>query len=502
MRWDFRRVLLTGCALLMTVPLAGAETMTKGGPVLESREFGRATAVAVGSPLRVVKVKAPDAGQDEAFQLERFDVFAPGAKVTLHGRNGARVVDAPRNAYFRGAVEGRPDSRVFLTLREDGSAQGVVTDAEDTWLIGGDDVPAKALGAAPLEMRRVEPVLLKSSRGDGFECEQDQLPDAPPSYKSAEPGKDLTGAGFTEPLAGLSEAATALYSARVAVETDYEFYAKFNNVTNATNYVGNLIGYASTLYTAELRTSLLVQSVSLWTSPSDPWNQTTSMCGLMEFGRYWNVNKQGVSRTIAHFLSGRTTGGGVAWVGALCGGPFDAGASCTGIPTDAPWGGGYGFTANIKGTFNISSPTVMWDILAVSHEIGHNFNSPHTHCYGGIGGNASPIDSCYTGECGNRGCACGTAALPGPAGARTGTIMSYCHLTRNSYTDVALNFGTTHPYGVQPAREAARMNAYIDQVAASNPSCLALTAGAPLTSAIFSSGFEDGTPADWTAKTP
>jgi hypothetical protein len=288
----------------------------------------------------------------------------------------------------------------------------------------------------------------------------------------------------------------------VAVETDYEFFAKFNDPTKATNYVGNLIGYASTLYTAELSTSLLVQSVSLWTSASDPWNQTTSMCGLMEFGRYWNVNKQGVSRTIAHFLSGKTTGGGVAWVGALCGGAFDASASCSGIPTDAPWGGGYGFTANIKGTFNITSPTVMWDILAVSHEIGHNFNSPHTHCYGGIGGNASPIDSCYVNECGNPGCACGTAALPGPAGGRSGTIMSYCHLTRNSYSDVALNFGTSHPYGVQPGREAARMNDYIRAVSASNPSCLALPAGAPLTSAIFSNGFEGGSASGWSAQTP
>lgn len=501
MRWDFNRVLLAGCALLMAAPLAGAER--QGGPVLESRDFGRAAAVAaVGSPLRVVNVDVPDTGEAAAFELERFAVFAPGAKVTIHGRDGDRVVAAPRNAYFRGKVEGRPGSSVFLALQEDGRAQGIVTEAETTYLIGGDGLPAKALGAAPLEMRRVEPVLLKSSRGEGFACEQDKLPDAPPSYKLVEPGKDLAGLGFTaEPLAGLAEAATAAYAARVAVETDYEFYLKFNSTTTATNYVGNLIGYASTLYTAEISTSLLVQSVSLWTSASDPWSQTTSTCGLMEFGRYWNLNKTGVSRSIAHFLSGKVLGGGVAWVGALCGGAFDAAASCPGLATDAPWGGGYGFTGNIKGTFNISSPTVMWDIFSVSHEIGHNFNSPHSHCYGGIGGNASPIDSCYTGECGNSGCACGTAALPGPAASRSGTIMSYCHLTRNSYSDVALNFGTTHPYGVQPGREAARMSSYVTQVAASNPACLALVAGAPLTSAIFGNGFEDG-PGAWSAKVP
>jgi hypothetical protein len=72
--------------------------------------------------------------------------------------------------------------------------------------------------------------------------------------------------------------------------------------------------------------------------------------------------------------------------------------------------------------------------------------------------------------------------------------MSYCHLVRNSFTDMSLTFGTNFAYGVQPGREAAHMNSYISSVASSNPACIAPVAS---TSAIFSDGFESGTTASW-----
>jgi len=235
--------------------------------------------------------------------------------------------------------------------------------------------------------------------------------------------------------------------------------------------------------------------VSLWTTASDPWSQNSTLCGLMEFGRYWNLNRTGVSRTIAHFMSGKSLGGGIAWLGVLCRSGFSASASCPGLPTDAAWGGGYGFTASLSGTFDINNPAVMWDIMAVAHEIGHNFNSPHSHCYANIGGSASPIDQCYGSE---SGCYSGTASLPGPAGAGSGTIMSYCHLVRSSYSDVSLDFGTGHPYGVKPGREAARMSSYVGSVAGSNPSCLAA-----VSAVIFANSFEGGAlPGPWGAMTP
>lgn len=484
MRWTLNRMILAGCALLLAAGPAGAAG--PGTPVVESRDFARAAkAVQVGSSLRVRNLRVPESGETAALELKRVEVFAPGARITVHGDGGDQVLPAPRNAYFRGGVAGKPASRAFLAVLEDGTTQGMVSDAETLYLIGGDGAPVKALGAAPLEMHRIDPVLLKSARNQGFKCANDQIQDA----HSLAAGKD-----FTAPAPIPGQKSSASYTARVAIETDFEFYQLFNNTTTATNYVGSLIGFASTVYAAEINTSLVVQSVSLWTTSSDPWTQTTTQCGLLEFGKYWNQNKTNVSRTIAHFLSGKANGGGVAWLGVLCSGPFNTGGavSCPGLGAETtPWGGGYGFTGNLFGNFNASNPTVVWDVEAMAHEIGHNFASPHSHCYNGIGGNANPIDQCRSGE---SGCYSGTQSLPGPSGQGSGTIMSYCHLLNPGMSNITMTFGANEPYGVQPGRESARMSGYVLSTAAGNPSCLAPVSSG---SGIFSDGFESGNMSLW-----
>jgi hypothetical protein len=482
MRWSLKRMILAGCGLLLAAGAAHAD----GVLVVQSRDFaGTAAGVAVGSRLRLESVQVTDTGETRALSLERFQVFADGATITVHGDAGDRVLPAPANAYFRGEVEGKPGSRAFLARLEDGRAQGMIEEDGTIYLIGDDSAPAKALGD-PLEMHRVDAALLKSSRAEGFNCGEDQLPKGP----GAKPVLDFTAAAAApaEPV----DKAVAAHTAKVAIETDFEFYAIFNNATTATNYIANLIGYSSTIYTSEINTALTVQSVSLWSTSNDPWTQTSTLCGLFEFGKYWNQFKTGVPRTTAHFMSGRNLGGGIAWLGVLCGGSFNTGGtvSCPGLGAEStPWGGAYGFTASLTGGFNVNSPSAVWDIISVSHEIGHNFNSPHTHCYAGIGGNASPIDQCWSGE---SGCYSGTTSLPGPAGAGSGTLMSYCHQLSGGYSNISLNFGTGHPYGVQPGREAAQMSGYVSSVASVNPACLA-----PALPGLLSDGFESGSMASW-----
>jgi hypothetical protein len=481
MHRNWERSILMGCALLV------ASLPARALPVIQSRDL--ASLARAQGKLQLETVVKADTGEETAFELERFEVFTSDAKVTVHGPDGDKVLlPPPANAYFRGTVAGRPDdSRVFLAVLPDGTAQGVVNEGEESYLIGEDETLPKVLGA-PLEMHRVDARFLKNSRGEGFECGNSLLPPGQTTLEGLE-GLDLTKALAVGALAPTTAELTASYTARVAIETDFEFYAKFNNATLATTYIGNLIGYASVVYSAEINTSLAVQSVSLWSTSNDPWSQTSGLCGLMEFGRYWNKNNTGVPRTIAHFMSGRATGGGVAWVGVLCSGGFSTSANCPGLATDAPWGGGYGFTGSMSGTFNINNPTVMWDIVAVSHEIGHNFNSPHTHCYAGIGGNPSPVDQCYASE---SGCYAGPTSLPGPAGVRSGTIMSYCHLLGGGFNNVAMTFGTNHLYGVQPGRVPSRMSAHVVSKATANPSCLAPFVTPPAGNAIFSDGLETG----------
>jgi hypothetical protein len=75
----------------------------------------------------------------------------------------------------------------------------------------------------------------------------------------------------------------------------------------------------------------------------------------------------------------------------------------------------YGFgVSNIYGNVTYPYSGYIWDFDVTTHEMGHNFGSPHTHCY------SPPIDMCYNGESG---------CYSGPVVPSLGTIMSYCHLT-------------------------------------------------------------------------
>jgi hypothetical protein len=154
----------------------------------------------------------------------------------------------------------------------------------------------------------------------------------------------------------------------------------------------------------------------------------------------------------------------------------------------------------MAGSFDINNPAAVWDIVVVTHEIGHNFNSPHTHCYSGISG-PDPIDECYNGQCGSSGCYCGSESLPAgcPAsGQGCGTIMSYCHTLGGGLSNMSLTLGTGHPYGVDPVRAPNRMSAHVQSVASSNPACLAPVGG----DQIFTDGFESGNTSAWSSTVP
>lgn len=421
-------------------------------------------------------------GAAEKLQLERFRVFEPGAQVVIHGEGG-RVEHrkAPDHAYFRGRVASDPTSRAFLVVRESGEVRGLVTRTRGVRLIAREvdgSFRSREIGSEELAIG-----------GPAFTCgaegHETSLVDLLPGH---------AGSSVAAPTGNLS------YTARVAIETDFEYLGKFGgSTTAATDYAGDLIGFISAIYDGEVATNLTIPSVSLWTTASDPWAQTAANCGMFEFGKYWNANNGAVSRTIAHFLSGKSANSGIAWVGVLCSASFTyniTGQGCSGMATSDTYGGGYGYTGGIDGNFNPDSPAVLWDVVAVAHEIGHNFNSPHTHCYADLGGNSNPVDSCYAGECGNTGCYCGSTSLPG--GAASGTIMSYCHLLSGGLGNISLTFGTGHPFGTVPQRVPDRMRAHVESRAASNAACLARVEN----SLIFEDGFESANTSVWDVVSP
>jgi hypothetical protein len=205
--------------------------------------------------------------------------------------------------------------------------------------------------------------------------------------------------------------------ATVSIETDQELLAKYSgNVTAMTAYITTLLGAASVIYERDVQVHLNVNLIQAWTT-TDPYSSTSTRTQLDEVGDWWHANRPKTSypRTTVHYLSGKPVSGGIAWLDVLCIGDFSQGGG--------HWGGAYGVTQ-----INAAYPSSPWDLLSVTHELGHNFGSPHTHCY------SPPIDMCYNGE---TGCYSGPIVNPGPLG---GTIMSYCHLLAGGYGNIDMRF--------------------------------------------------------------
>ncbi len=368
--------------LLVMVPgPAGAADL------LGREDLASASRAAAAEPIRLAGVLEAGAGgeigssSELALNLVRFDGLAPGARLIVHDALGEQSLPLPPTRYWTGAVEGRPGSRVTLAVRADGEVRGILADEE---------------GFASLRARPEDDALAfvrvpAGASRPPFECAADELPGIETAIAAWE---------AEAPAAMGIEATEAItHTARVAVETDYEYFQLFGDSTAAAQYALDLLAFSSTIYVDEVETNLLVVSVSIWTSAADPWVQSSTSCSLYEFGKYWNDNHAGDVRTIAHFLSGKPNGGGVAWIGVLCSGAFSydiSAASCPGMASISNYGGAYGYTGTIDGDFQPGNPQPIWDTIAVTHEIGHNFSSPHTHCYANYGGSSSHVDQCWT----------------------------------------------------------------------------------------------------------
>lgn len=192
---------------------------------------------------------------------------------------------------------------------------------------------------------------------------------------------------------------------RTYFEADFDLYKKAgNSVSGASTFITGFFNLVAQLYQNESIT-LEISSIFVWTS-SDPYvSETSPSTFLLKFAT--NRPVAGVNGNLAHMVSTRNPNlGGIAYTGVLCNSSTVHGLS------------------NIYYSYS-ALPTYSWTVGCVTHEIGHNFGSKHTHWCGWDlpNGTKGRIDSCYAGEAFN-GVSCGTVTK-----ARPGTVMSYCHIT-------------------------------------------------------------------------
>ena len=402
-----RTLILVAAAFLAGAHAAAAGVFSRVAPdaahvpaALAARTAANATllrldtqALATFRSTRGGELTIPTTLGDVRLALEPWDILG-GGEVSVTDAQGRHPANVDVTLY-RGAIEGDPGGWAVVALTPDG-VQGVLSTRSGRMLLSPVEPPRR--GFAPLHAIRPEGPSESAPRAwsCGVEGAGEQ--------RWLDPDHPLRRAPGLSPQVNSN-----LLMFSVAVDCDYELLAnKFaGDLTNATAYMLTVLGTSSLIYERDIHVQLTFPYLNFWATSDDPYNQTTTSATLPEFRSYWNANMSGVSRSIAHLVSGRNLGGGIAYLNALCG------------------SAGYGVSA-IDAVYTYPTNSTTWDVEVISHEIGHNFGSPHTHsCYWQSAGYVPPgalLDTCQASE---GGCNTSTNRVPPDKG----TIMSYCHLT-------------------------------------------------------------------------
>jgi hypothetical protein len=349
-------------------------------------------------------------GSTVDLRLSRVLPFAPGARIVemVAGPGGQAVersLELPNISAWSGSVAGAPGSRAFVALSAAGLHGFIQMEGRTEYIASGD----------PLADQPTLVTASTSLAAPDFVCGGALQPPV-----ELQDGLDMSGPPEVVPML-----AAACRQLNIAFETDQEMLAKFgNNTTTASAYVATLTAALVDIYSRDfnIRPAL---SYLRWWSTTDPWTQTGTCGGtgtdqLGELRSWWNTNMQTTPRHITAMLSGRNLGGGCAWLNSVC-------ASSTS-------GTHYSVSANLSGSFPypvVSRNGSNWDLIVVSHEIGHNVGAQHTHDLG--------VDDCYT-----------SSGLGACTQRTSGTIMSYCHLCSGGVSNINMNFAQANIDQVVP----------------------------------------------------
>jgi len=379
-------------------PARGHDSSLEGVARVQKLVLDRAALAVLRAQERAVVRDFPLGGARAAdLVLARFEPFAPGARAEIMEPGGARALTLPDQVYFRGTVAGEDDSHVLLIAAR-ARVHGFVVSRGEVFPFGPDGQG----GHRSYALRDADPTRYPPP---GDFCANDLAPEAvriPPAARA-----------LAAPPPAASTSGT-LKLADVAIDTDQELRAKFASDSAALGYLAALAAAATSIYERDLAVRLRFSYLRLWgAAPPDPWTATDPSGTLGELRTYWNNPANNMDtiagpRTVVHFVSGKSVQGGIAYLDVLCDSSY-----------------GYG-VSQVYGSFDLSQPSQIWDALVVTHELGHNFGTPHTHCY------SPPLDRCFSGEAG---------CYTGPVVASRGTIMSYCHLLAGGLSNIDLVFG-------------------------------------------------------------
>ncbi len=312
-----------------------------------------------------------DAHRNVRLKLERFSVIAPDSRFLSGSPGGDIQTPVPDVVMFRGEIEGENNSHVYLAVSSTGMAGGYLTKSSgENYFIAQS--PAEAAKGWNGE-------ILIHAQQAGIDLPEGVLP------CGVEPAEGFVPHGVDKRMINASH---GIRMARVAIDSDQEYYQIFNDASSAQGYALIVMGAVSDIYMRDFNMKLMVSYLRLWPAGGEPFGSDD----LGGFAAYWRSVEDPSPYNYVHLFSGRRdlAYGGIAFVSGTCSGSATYGAS--------------GF---LNGSFPMpfNSPNNSnWDVVVVAHEMGHNSGTLHTH-----DGYFPTIDDCGNG-------------IPS-----RGSIMSYCH---------------------------------------------------------------------------
>lgn len=333
-----------------------------------------------------LELQLPFEGNELTLELEKVSITSDNFSVIeALPNNETRIVSYSGSVFYHGKIKGSQHSFAAISFVGN-EVIGIASDDQSNIVLGSIQEDGRSTSEYALYR---DNDLNVSGPTNCFAI--DDNPSGPITLGTA--GSSPTG---RETFVG--EAVDIYFEADLAL-----YQSKGNSTIDVINYILGFFNNTALLYANE-NIKIQVSQIKVWTT-IDPEAQaglnSTSSCLTSFANRMANADYIG---DFAHFLSRRNLGGGIAYVNDPCPNKFNRSA-----------------VSAIDNSYS-NFPTYSWTVQVVTHELGHNLGSRHTHWCGWPGG---PIDGC--GPTANSGYQEGTCAI-GPIPINKGTIMSYCHL--------------------------------------------------------------------------
>lgn len=320
----------------------------------------------------------------KSIHFEKTNILTPDYR--LYTSSGKELETSRNYAFYYGTVVGQSSSKATMIYYDDLVSISIFDDDGTYEINKTGDLYAGYYSKDRLDAQR-----------QGWECHVD---------------------GLNETKGMVSDSRSILDSECITVffEIDYDMYGKKGFDLAATEAWFLTLFLQVSIFYIEHDVPLNIGGLQVWDT-LDPYASALNTTNLLNLFRNTVHDNPNFNGRLAHLVSGRFLGGGLAHLNSLCSTSHNVSVS-----------------TSLNG-IGLPYPTYSWDVMVVAHEIGHNIGSPHTQACA-WNGNDTAIDGCGNIE--------GNCPNPGdPPVEEGGTLMSYCHLTPSG-----INFA--NGFGPQP----------------------------------------------------